>query len=213
MAIIQPSSTTKPQFSSSIADKILIELDGWQVIIPPADESSELEPFLNTDDPDVLKNIGTNHSVTLDEVQSFYDSAFDEALAYTNRLDINDLDEITLEIFMMAVYKLAASNLWNKYNIQINNDAMEGTYVVSQGGRLYKKACNILDKFVRTSLIGINSLNKHNFIELFILLKQKNYAKLGLLLKNAYPELYLLLQQGNYSDLYFVLQEMIYSNY
>ncbi|OEC87886.1 MULTISPECIES: hypothetical protein [Methanobacterium] len=154
----EPSNTSKPPFSSSISDKILIELDGWQIITPPTTEPTELEPFLDTTDDTVLQNLNSNHTVTIEEVEHFYDSAFDEALSYTNRLDISDLDEITLEIFMNAVYKLTASNLWNKYNIQINNDAMEGTYVVSQGGRLYKKACNILDKFVRTNFIGLHSL-------------------------------------------------------
>ena len=160
MADTEPSTTNKPPFSSVIANKILIELDGWQLTTTPTDDSGELEPFLDTDNPDALKNINTNHNVTVDEVKHFYDSAFDEALTYTNRLDIDDLNEVLIGIFMGAVYKLAASNLWNKYNIQINNDAMEGTYVVSQGGRLYKKACNILDKFVRRNLVGLHSLMK-----------------------------------------------------
>lgn len=156
----EPSTSSKPPFTSSIADKILIELDGWQIATNTNDESSELEPFLDTDNPDVLKNINTNYSVSIAEVQSFYDSAFDEALSYTNRLDIDDLNDLLIEMFMSAVYKLAASNLWNKYNIQINNDAMEGTYVVSQGGRLYKKACNMLDGFVRRNFVGLHSLIK-----------------------------------------------------
>jgi hypothetical protein len=151
-------STGKPTFSSLIANKILIELDGWQIITPPTSESTELDPFLDTTDPNALQNLSSNHNVTLEEVEHFYNSAFDEALSYTNRLDINDLDLLLIEIFMNAVHKLAASNLWNKYNIQINNDAMEGTYVVSQGGRLYKKATGILDKFVRTNFIGLHSL-------------------------------------------------------
>gem|GEM_PF-1579306 len=161
-------TTGKPTFSSTIANKILIELDGWQISANSIDESGELDPFLDTNDDNVLQNLSTNHSVSVDEIEHFYDSAFDEALSYTNRLDIDDLNDLLIEIFMNAVYKLAASNLWNKYNIQINNDAMEGTYVVSQGGRLYKKACNILDSFVRSNFVGINSLmrqnrrNKHN---------------------------------------------------
>ena len=151
-------TTTKPLFSSLIADKILIELDGWQLTTISTTGSTELEPFLDTTSDIVLQNINTNHEVTIEEVEHFYDSAFDEALTYTNRLDIDDLNELLIEMFMTAVYRLAASNLWNKYNIQINNDAMEGTYVVSQGGRLYKKACNTLDKFVRTNFIGLHSL-------------------------------------------------------
>jgi len=158
-----PSITNKPQFSTTICSKILIELDGWQIKeeITDTPGSEELDPtFLDPDDPDALKNISTNHSVSVDEVERFYDTAFDEALTHTNRLDINDLDEVTTEIFMLGVYRLAASNLWNKYNTQINNDSMEGTYVVSQGGKLYKKACNLLDKFIRTNFVGITSLMK-----------------------------------------------------
>lgn len=152
--------TSKPIFSSLIADKILIELDGWQISTDSTGESGELEPFLDPTDPDAIKNINTNHTVSVAEIEHFYNKAFNEALSYTNRLDIDDLNQVLLERFMDAVYILAASNLWNKYNIQINNDAMEGTYVVSQGGRLYKKACNILDKFVRTNFIGLHSLMK-----------------------------------------------------
>jgi len=160
LADTEPSTTNKPPFSSLIANKILIELDGWQISTDSTGESGELEPFLDPNDLDALKNINTNHTVSVDEVERFYNKAFNEALSYTNRLDIDDLNQVLLERFMDAVYILAASNLWNKYNIQINNDAMEGTYVVSQGGRLYKKACNILDKFVRTNFIGLHSLMK-----------------------------------------------------
>jgi len=155
-----PSTTNKPQFSSTIASKILIELDGWQLTNETSNEPDELDLFIDTEDPEELQNITTNHKVSIAEVERFYDTAFDEALTHTNRLDINDLDEIVTEIFMLGVYRLAASNLWNKYNTQINNDSMEGTYVVSQGGRLYKKACNLLDKFVRTNLVGLSSLMK-----------------------------------------------------
>lgn len=158
-----PSTSNKPQFSSLISSKILIELDGWQLTTETndsilTDETTEQDIFLDPEDPDELQNISTNKSVSVEEVERFYDTAFDEALIYTNRVDIDDLDEVITEIFMLGVYRLAASNLWNKYNIQINNDAMEGTYVVSQGGRLYKKACNILDKFVRTNFVGLTSL-------------------------------------------------------
>ncbi|MDP1553686.1 MAG: hypothetical protein Q8M06_11805 [Methanobacteriaceae archaeon] len=160
-----PSTINKPPFSSTVADKILIELDGWQLTeeTTPSiimDDSEELDIYIDTEDPDELRNISANHQVNVEEVERFYNTAFDEALTHTNRLDINDLDEVTTEIFMLGVYRLAASNLWNKYNTQINNDSMEGTYVVSQGGRLYKKACNLLDKFVRTNFVGLTSLMK-----------------------------------------------------
>jgi len=160
-----PSTISKPQFSTSIADKILIELDGWQLTEESTDtlimdDNEEGNIYIDSDDPDELRNININKGVSVEEVERFYDTSFDEALTYTNRLDINDLDDILIEIYMLGVYRLAASNLWNKYNVQINNDAMEGTYVVSQGGRLYKKACNLLDKFVRTNFVGLHSLMK-----------------------------------------------------
>ena len=160
-----PSTINKPPFSSTVADKILIELDGWQLTEESTgsmilDEQNESVVFLDNEDPDELRNISINKGVSVEEVERFYNTAFDEALTHTNRLDINDLDEVTTEIFMLGVYRLAASNLWNKYNTQINNDSMEGTYVVSQGGRLYKKACNLLDKFVRTNFVGLHSLMK-----------------------------------------------------
>lgn len=172
------SRGNKPLFSIHLANKILIELDGWkiksietntdepnpEIIIEEVVEeegtstNEELDLFLDMETPDELENININHKISIDEIEHFYHTSFDEALSYTNRHNIDDLDEISLEIFMMAVYKLTASNLWNKYNIQINNDSMEGTHVVSQGGRLYKKACNILDKFIRTNFIGLHSL-------------------------------------------------------
>lgn len=155
--IQEPSKTNKPLFSESIADEILIELNGWQLIKNEDLEENE-ELFIDIEDPDTLKNIDNNKKVSIGELKQFYDKAFNEALNDTNRYDIDDLDKILVERFIEGVIKLTASNLWIKYNtsVTVNND--EGIIDYGQGGKLYKKYKNIISGFVRSELIGLHSL-------------------------------------------------------
>ena len=55
-----PSNISKPQFSTSIANKILIELDGWQLTEETTDsilvdDNEELNIYIDTEDPDELR--------------------------------------------------------------------------------------------------------------------------------------------------------------
>lgn len=157
--IIEPSEANKTVFNKSIADKILIELDGWQLITrKELKKDKRGKAFIDINDKKELKNIKTNHKVTLEEVEYFYNNAFEEALNDTNRYDINDFSEVLVKIFMNAVIKLAASNLWLKYNtsVTVNND--EGIIDYGQGGKLYKKYKKIIRNFVKSELVGLSSI-------------------------------------------------------
>ncbi|BBL61510.1 hypothetical protein [Methanobrevibacter arboriphilus] len=155
----EPSETNIPIFSEELARKILIELDGWQLINSEdteSDGSSQL--FIDHDDEEQLKNISINHNVSIKEVEDFFNKAFDEALSYTNRYDIDDLDEIKARLFFNGVIKLTASNLWLKYNtsVTVNND--EGTIDYGQGGKLFKKYLTIIEPFIKGVHIEISAI-------------------------------------------------------
>ena len=55
---------------------------------------------------------------------------------------------------------MTASDLWNKYNIRVNNEDMEDTYVQSFGGLLYKQAVMILKSFINQRVTSLSSLKK-----------------------------------------------------
>ena len=73
-------------------------------------------------------------------------------------LNIEDLTSVEARMFIRGVCKWAASNLWNKYNIRVNNEDMEDTYVQSYGGLLYKSALNTLQQFINQRISGMNSI-------------------------------------------------------
>lgn len=155
----EPSKTDKTVFNKSIADKILMELDGWQLITEKElKKNKPQKAFIDINDKKELKNIKTNHKVTINEVEYFYNNAFEEALNDTNRYDINDFKDILVKIFMNAVIKLAASNLWLKYNTSVTVNNEEGIIDYGQGGKLYKKYQKIIKNFVKSELIGLSSL-------------------------------------------------------
>ena len=78
---------------------------------------------------------------------------------HTNRLNIDDLTSVEARMFIRAVCKWTASNLWNKYNIRVNNEDMEDTYIQSYGGLLYKSALNTLQDFVNQRITSITKIN------------------------------------------------------
>jgi hypothetical protein len=151
-----PSETSKTAFNEKIAEKILIELDGWQLINNNDTESND--PFINTDDEQQLKNVDDNKNVTIEELEHFYDASFEEALTETNRHDIGDLDNVLQTFFVKGVIKLTASNIWLKYNTSVTVNNEEGIIDHGQGGKLYKKYQKIINNFVRSELIGLSSL-------------------------------------------------------
>lgn len=155
----EPSETSQTCFSGEIAEEILIELDGWQLIDKEDIEDDELkEPFIDTSDEKQLKNIDKNMEVSIEELEHFYNSSFEEALTDTNRHDINDLDTTLQSFFVSGVIKLTASNIWLKYNTSVTVNNEEGIIDYGQGGKLYKKYQKIINKFIRSELIGLSSL-------------------------------------------------------
>ena len=78
---------------------------------------------------------------------------------HTNRLNIDDLTSVEAKVFLRAVCKWAASNLWNKYNIRVNNEDLEDTYIQSYGGLLYKSALKTLQPFINQRVRGLSANN------------------------------------------------------
>lgn len=152
--IHEPSKTKKPIFNNDIADKILMELDGWQLIKNEDLEDNE-ELFLDIEDSEVLKNIDNNKKVSIGELKYFYDNSFDEALSYSNRYDIDDLRKTEVQRFLKAVIKLTASSVWIKYNTGVTIDNEENTIDYGQGGKLYKKYLTIIEPFIKGCSIEI----------------------------------------------------------
>lgn len=163
-------------FTQDIADMILANLDGW-VLEPVPEEvetnentEEELETEPATDDvaPFMTSSEATskhNKMITCEECKLFYEEALDLAYMHTNRLNVDDLTEMEVRVFIRAVCKWAASNLWNKYNIRVNNEDMEDTYVQSYGGLLYKSALKTLNQFINQRITNLSSRNKNDDVD------------------------------------------------
>lgn len=181
--------TNNVAYSSSIENMIIANLDGWRIEIPfvdPTETESELDdetevtsevetqtetttsttsnedtgvnPFMTSTE---LEN-KANKVITSAECQAFYEETLDMAYLHTNRLNIDDLTTVEARMFIRGVCKWTASNLWNKYNIRVNNEDMEDTYVQSYGGLLYKSALNILQPFINQRIISMSSITGNN---------------------------------------------------
>lgn len=151
-------------YNSNIQNQILSNLDGWIIETIPENnseptENNEVNPFMTADE----FNQKANKVITSTECQLFYEETLDNAYMHTNRLNIDDLTEVESRIFIRAVCKWTASNLWNKYNIRVNNEDLEDTYVQSYGGLLYSSAMKALQPFVNQRVSSmINISNKDN---------------------------------------------------
>ena len=169
------------EYNATIEAQILSHLDGW--VIESVDDDSadasetvetnataeqqngsttsasantgEVQPFI-TDITEYADN--PNKKVTSAEVERFYDVALQKSYAYTNRLNVADLSSLEEQTFIEGVCLLTASDLWNKYNIRVNNEDMEDTYVQSYGGLLYKQALNTLHPFINQRVFTLTSL-------------------------------------------------------
>ena len=119
--------------------------------------STDINPFMTVEEATTKPN----KLITSTECQLFYEEALDLAYAHTNRLNIDDLTSVEARIFTRAVCKWAASNLWNKYNIRVNNEDMEDTYVQSYGGLLYKSALKTLQQFVNQRITNLSGFSKN----------------------------------------------------
>ena len=170
-------------YNNDIEKEIISHLDGWVVYTVNDDDTEEetvatrtaevteqsgtenetndgeVQPFI--DDITVYAD-NPNKKVDSAEVKKFYDIALEKAYIYTNRLNVDDLSSIEEARFISGVCLLAASDLWNKYNIRVNNEDMEDTYVQSYGGLLYKQAVNVLNGFINQRITSLTSLKKQS---------------------------------------------------
>ncbi len=162
-------------YSDDIRNLIIANLDGWKVDVPEpvvdetvsdneetveentseTTESRDITPFMTTEEIQTK----ANKVITDNECQLFYEEALDLAYTHTNRLNIDDLTSVEARMFIRAVCKWTASNLWNKYNIRVNNEDMEDTYIQSYGGLLYKSALKSLQPFINQRVMGCMSLD------------------------------------------------------
>lgn len=153
--------TITTEYNETIREQIIGNLDGWEVILPNDDDvgsgSRDVEPFI-TDLNDYTNK--PNKLVKDTEVEKFYYQSFDKALSYCNRWNVDDLSQTELDLFLKGVCLLTASDLWNKYNIRVNNEDMEDTYVQSFGGLLYKQAVMILKSFINQRVTNLSSIKK-----------------------------------------------------
>ena len=139
-------------------------MDGWRIEDDTVSETVETDdsvnPFMTADE----FNHKANKVITKTECRLFYEETLDNAFMHTNRLNIDDLSEIESRTFIRAVCKWTASNLWNKYNVRVNNEDLEDTYVQSYGGLLYASAMKALQPFINqrvSSMINLTD-NKDN---------------------------------------------------
>lgn len=174
------------EYSADIEAKILSHLDGWVISSTLNDDPTPsnnidtdtltdtnetdsttdtveddvqpyptVEPFITT-----LSNYqdAPNKRITSTEVQGFYEEALTKAYTITNRLNVDDLTTIEEGFFIDAVCLLTASDLWNKFNIRVNNEDLEDTYIQSYGGLLYQQAMNTLRPFINQRIYTSTSL-------------------------------------------------------
>lgn len=140
-------------YDKEIERMILANLDGWSIKQDHTNYNDDVEPFMTTDE--ITEK--ANKIITKEECESAYEEALDTAYITTNRLNIDDLNNIETRMFLRAVCKLTASNLWNKYNIRVTNENLEDTYIQSYGGLLYKSAMNALKPFTNQRITGLNT--------------------------------------------------------
>ena len=138
---------------TTIAEKILHHLDGW-VLKDSEDDLTINDEELSEEEINRLFN-GDNKKVYLSEVMEFYEEAELEAELLTGQLPA-DLNELGTSLFNNGVYLLTASNLWNKYNVRVNEKNTEGEYIPSYGGLLYSRALKKLKPLTKQVLVGLS---------------------------------------------------------
>ena len=145
-------------YSSDIENWIISNLDGWVIQTSSHTGNTDnntggINPFMTVEELEVK----ANKIITSTECQAIYEETLDMAYMHTNRLNIDDLTSVEARIFIRAVCKWTASNLWNKYNIRVNNEDLEDTYVQSYGGLLYKSALKMLQPFINQRITSMSS--------------------------------------------------------
>lgn len=168
------------EYNNEIETKILSHLDGWVLYTPSTEDDQDsaddnttlwtettesvlsddsevdvIDPFI--DNVELYKN-NPNKRVTSTEVETFYNEALNKTYLLTNRLNINDLTSIEEGLFIDGVCLWTASDLWNKYNIRVNNEDLEDTYIQSYGGLLYNQAMKTLNPFINQRIFTSTSI-------------------------------------------------------
>jgi len=138
-------------FNTDRQEAILSELDGWRIEDEPdtSEVDESINPFITTEE---FQTDSANKTITRAEMEKFYLNALNKALVFTNRLNIDEVTQVEGDLFIMYVCKWTASDLWNKYNIMVNETDMEATPSPSYGGVLYKQAVTGLKPFILTNL-------------------------------------------------------------
>jgi len=149
-------------YNSDIQNMILSNLDGWVIEQTTSGNSNEEENEINPFMTRTELQTKANKVITSTECELFYEETLDMAYMHTNRLNIDDLSEVETRAFIRAVCKWTASNLWNKYNIRVNNEDMEDTYVQSYGGLLYKSALNALQPFINQRIMAMSNIKNND---------------------------------------------------
>ena len=171
------------EYDEDIQNQILSHLDGWVISTDPTPTNDDVESLITeviTTQESAEENIeqntedyikpfiddfesyadNPNKRVKSTEVEGFYNLALQKAYVHCNRLNVDDLSSIEEEVFVKGVCLLTASDLWNKYNIRVNNEDMEDTYVQSYGGLLYKQAINILNSFINQRITTLTTIKR-----------------------------------------------------
>lgn len=148
--------TNSVTYDSDIENQIISNLDGWKIeddtnAAENSNEDTDINPFMTTEELETK----ANKVITSTECQLCYEETLDNAYMHTNRLNIEDLTEIEARTFIRAVCKWTASNLWNKYNVRVNNEDLEDTYVQSYGGLLYHNAMKGLQPFINQRITSM----------------------------------------------------------
>lgn len=152
------------EYNQEIEEQILSHLDGWKIeatdenvasLNTTTETQGEVSPFID-DITEYADN--PNKKISSEEVQNFYELALQKAYSYTNRLNVTDLSIIEEKRFVDGVCLWAASDLWNKFNIRVNNEDMEDVYVQSYGGLLYKQSITVLNSFINQRITSLTNL-------------------------------------------------------
>ena len=150
----------EPEPEPEVEDEVTVDQETETQTTTTSDDSTDtgIQPFMTSEELQVK----ANKVITRTECRLFYEEALDLAYLHTNRLNIEDLTSVEAKAFLRATCKWAASNLWNKYNIRVNNEDMEDTYVQSYGGLLYHSALKGLQPFINQRITAMKNISNNN---------------------------------------------------
>lgn len=164
--VIEPPATevseetpkTETEVETEVENETTETTETETVTTPEPAADTGVNPFMTSQELQTK----ANKVITRTECRLFYEETLDMAYMHTNRLNIEDLSSVEARIFIRGVCKWTASNLWNKYNIRVNNEDMEDTYVQSYGGLLYHSALKTLQPFINQRITAMTSMSNTN---------------------------------------------------